>query len=329
MLVPMKQQTPEWYDYKRERISATDVASITGAPGAYETALDVWARLTGKIDKAADQKPTFAMERGNRLEKPILEWWADTKEGVREVQTTLGIFQHDSLPWLMSSPDALARCEHGVIKVAEAKSPGTRKERDWDWDVALNFKVQLQINLECGNIPQGVIIALLSDSLIDKEFEHDQKSCERIIDVVNDWREKYVLKDIQPPAIARDDKLLRSLRPKDDGTCVALPLDVADVARRWNAVREQRLACEKQEKALKATLQQVIGDHAYAVVDEDAGEFISFKGGERKMPAKPAYTVTSRSLRYTKNVPAGLPIEMPGEYEISKECKEIMEGGAS
>lgn len=108
----LAQGTPEWLDWRRDKIGGSDVAAILGW-SPYSTARDVWAsKLHGTEATHND-----AMSRGTYLEPSILAWYADTVgpiyPGVLAVRDG----------WKAGSTDAL----NGRI-IVEAKSSQTDKK---------------------------------------------------------------------------------------------------------------------------------------------------------------------------------------------------------
>ena len=295
--------TPEWHDARRNMITATDVAAILGR-SPYRTELETWAKLTGKLSaEEMELADNFYLKRGRYLEEPCARWYADERKNV-ELTPPPGLVLHPELDWFGSTPD------WGVLHPAkgqgtvECKAPGRHKSKDWTWDVAPEFKIQLQVQLVTWGLEWGAIAAILEDDFRFKDFEHNEAFTDALIEKLIDWREKYWLTDQEPPANAKDLKLLGKIHSGPRTTYFFFGNDDASLAEEHKEVTAEIKELTKRKEELQAELTQAIGDRTYAVVGDD--HVLSWKEQTRTTkPCMEERTTTFRVLRHAKQLPKG------------------------
>jgi putative phage-type endonuclease len=119
-LIDLKQGTPEWHEFRKDKIGASDAAAIMGL-SPFETPLQCWERIT--FDK---KKPkTVAMERGSNLEAKARKW-VNTK---LKVNFQPAVIQSIEYPERIASLDGFEEV-NGVIFLLEIKCPGQQDHQD-------------------------------------------------------------------------------------------------------------------------------------------------------------------------------------------------------
>lgn len=317
--------TPEWFRYRYGRITATDVSAILGK-SPYRTPLEVWARLTGKTPCPDFSQPEdlsevpFALKRGRYLEPACMAMYAD--ETGRLVSAGPGLIQDAELDWLCSTPDGgiertafiehpepgARTTPHGVI---EAKAPGHHMAKEWEVEVPLAFRIQLQINMRCWDRGWGAVAALLPEAFLYQDQERNPVFLERVLDFVNNWRIKYVLADIQPPPMALDNALVNSLLPEAVDEMVILPASVAVLAHQDKDLQRLEGAVKLRRKAIRTGLKAIMGQSAYA--DAGEGHYLKRSTTIATIKAKPEHEQTRTTLYHVKKEPAALRIVGPHE----------------
>lgn len=112
--IEIAQRTPEWIEFRKNRISATDAAPIMGI-SPYKSPLMLWEeKIFGRKGDS-----NLAMERGISLEKKALEW----TQNMLGHQLTDAFVQSDTFDWAIASLDGIS--EDGKILV-EIKCPGNK-----------------------------------------------------------------------------------------------------------------------------------------------------------------------------------------------------------
>lgn len=311
--------TPEWFNYKRPRLGATDVAALLGY-STYKSPLDVWARVTGKLTETSEAEG-FHLKRGRYLESACAAWYADETD--RYTTETPGAVQDAEFDWLMSTPDAGVSEKTDTPNgdgALECKAPGPFKAREWDWDVHLQFKIQLMMQLRTWGREWGSVAAMLYDDFVWKDLERNERFLDATLAFVLDWREKYWLKDIEPPARPGNEKLLQELHPKSQKTYIVLPNSLAAAAEELVEVKATIKEATKRKEEIEIAVKQTMGDHEFAQVG--AGDYFKYATEQRTHKAREAFTQEFRVLRRTKRMPGlsrgELPevVHLPKGYEV-------------
>lgn len=115
---------PQWHALRAEGIGGSEVGTIAGL-NKWESAYTLWAKKCGLI--SSDIPKSEAMEAGTRLEKVIVEWFADEMPEL-QIDPNVGTWMGD-LGWDHANPDAIyvdAQGECGLIEIKTA-----RFEDDW------------------------------------------------------------------------------------------------------------------------------------------------------------------------------------------------------
>lgn len=124
MIIDLKQNTPEWLEFRRNRIGASDVPAIMGV-SPFDTPYSLWSRKLGLIP---EKIKTSAMQRGSDLESQALRCFNN------EMGLSLypQVVQFNCYEWAIASLDGY----DGKSTAVEIKCP--RKE---DHDLAMNGKI--------------------------------------------------------------------------------------------------------------------------------------------------------------------------------------------
>jgi len=110
---------PMWHELRSQGIGGSEVGTIAGL-NQWESAYTLWAKKCDLI--SADIPKSEAMEAGTRLEKVIIEWFADEMPEL-QIDPNVGTWA-GSLGWDHANPDALyvdADGECGVIEIKTAR----------------------------------------------------------------------------------------------------------------------------------------------------------------------------------------------------------------
>ena len=174
MIVDLQQNTPEWLEFRRLRIGASD-APVIMEVSPYTTPYTLWER---KLELIPEKEKTFAMSRGSDLESDALRCFNETFGLTLQPQ----VLKFRCYDWMIASLDG-----YDGVNAVEIKCPN----KD-DHKVALNGKVpdkyfpQLQHQMFVANLKNmwyysydgtnGVSVYLESDTdyqtkMIEKELE--------------------------------------------------------------------------------------------------------------------------------------------------------------
>jgi len=125
-------RTPDWYQARRDRISASEIAAVLGL-SPWVSPFDLWWHKRTGEDSQADNKD---MRRGHRYEALILEDFAE--EHPELSLAPCGFVVNVDRPWQGCTPDSLAYDSQGdnamvldgsvPVAVVQAKSGANRSE---------------------------------------------------------------------------------------------------------------------------------------------------------------------------------------------------------
>jgi hypothetical protein len=118
----IKQRTEKWNNARALRLTASDTSKVLGFSNPWNlTAADVIASKTSDEPEPI----TAAQQRGIDNEPRIIQEYIESPHakrlGIVSCHST-GCFVDRQEPWLLASPDAIARCSDGSIHLVEVKS---------------------------------------------------------------------------------------------------------------------------------------------------------------------------------------------------------------
>lgn len=134
----MKQGSEEWLQWRREHITASNVAAIMGED-PWRTPLDVYLEMVEDTGK----EKTAAMERGTRLE-PFARRAYEEYTGIAIDDLVL---EHPSYPWLGASLDGISFNRDYVVEI---KCPGEKSYLKMKANgIPRHYWIQVQTQLLC------------------------------------------------------------------------------------------------------------------------------------------------------------------------------------
>ena len=200
-----------WLAERKKGLGGTDVASImlAGAEpadriGCFERSLfKLWSEKTG-IFKSEDTDNQFLM-RGRVMEKYVCELYElHLGEGCRLWEK--GLTWHPTRSRIFGTPDRMVE-HNGVTFGMDAKTRRMRKGwgKTRTTDVPLDVEVQMRAYMEIFDAPYWDIATLFSlDDFRVYRLERDKELGGQILDVAEEWWEKYVVAENPPPADGTD-----------------------------------------------------------------------------------------------------------------------------
>ena len=178
----MKQRSEEWFEIRKNRLTASDFASACGW-NKYKSRQKLWQQKTGKVEP----EPMNAdMQRGVDLEQSGID--------VLEVETGLKVNEigfkiHDKYDWLGASPDGII----GKQYVVEIKSPRVIHKTVPD-----HYMPQIQGQMEICDVEQCYFVSI-------NEYGHniilvnrDKKYWDSMFPLLEEFWE-YIKTDTKPP----------------------------------------------------------------------------------------------------------------------------------
>jgi putative phage-type endonuclease len=286
--------TPDWLEAHKGKISGGTAAAILGAQGAFGTPLSAWASITGR-----ETTPDGPFLKWGRYAEPMAAaWWRDDHPEMILFPSP-GMIQHATLPWLAGTPDGAVREEGWSAPplddlaegpdVWEGKSAFFSKRAQWEDDnIPQAYRVQTQIYAELMDSERIWFAALVQPDCYQPTLFRNQDFIDKLLDYLSDWHEKYVVKDIEPPATAKDNKILADLHPQDNGRSIFL---MGDAIPRPDELAERDLDLKARVKELEilrdevhAKVKQAIGENTFGQVDgERRYAWKTSKNGQRRL----------------------------------------------
>lgn len=308
-LLHIRPLSPEWHERRNDPtvITASEVPSILGIEGAFESPLEVWARKLGKAEPS-DLSASEPVVWGNRTENLNRQWCAE--EIGHPILPSPGLCQHEELDWLLATPDGcyprdlspiddpdeLLELSYGDCDALwEGKSPSWAA-LDWRDDVPQKVWVQLQAQLEVCDFGEGTVSALIAPSIRWRTLERDEQWCQAMIEQLEEFRE-HIRQDRQPPADGRDLELIQKLLPAPTRLAVAQAPELEGDAEEYAVLGEEIKGLEARRRACKARLVGAMGDAEFL----QAGDFI-YKRSRNEIPEGTRRAYTREDFRAVKAI---------------------------
>lgn len=255
-----------WLAARKLGIGGSEVCSIIAPHIAYEPALALWLKKTGRV---TEEKSSARMDAGRYHEPAVAAWFAD------EYQCELEHHGHTSVasgryPHLRATPDYYVKSpEHGlgVVELKCRFHPGDSEEFSGK-EPTLKWQIQVQAQMGVVGCSWGAVAALVVGEHMAWVMKRDDEFISRIGEAVEKWWEAHVIADTPPPVDDSPgvaDWLLKYIPAKRDLVVVELDGEAMTAAMKLETLRQARLAAAKAEEAAK---DQVITAIGYA----DAGD---------------------------------------------------------
>jgi len=254
----MTNQPDNSEETRRKFIGASELlAACVG--DKYTSRGALWELKTGR---RAPVRENTAMRWGNRLEKFLIEDWAELN--CAEVLSTQKRVQWCDDPPLVATLDAVVQLPDGTVCPLECKTTTSRNQElgEEGDEIPLRWVIQAQAQIAAIDA-QECRFAVLVDQAELRQFriERDQQVIDRLIERAAEfWR--FVRGDRIPPAewYEVDERLNRHQWIKDPGVSVELPSDIAGRWTEYEEIGRQIKTLEEQRDSLKADVVAALGD---------------------------------------------------------------------
>lgn len=276
-----------WLADRRNAIGASDVAAILGV-SPWQSAWDVWADKTGRLSDWAGNEAT---RLGTHFERAVLDV---AEEKLGELRRNIRIC-HESLP-IAATLDA--QCVQ-TLRPVEAKTTGLAGPVYGDWgaegtdEVPQNYLVQVHAQLLCTKADLAYLFGLLPGrGVVQYEIQRSDKLCDQLANILNDWWQKHVVKDVEPSRDKATLEIVKRLRREPKKTVELGPTEWAlsqNLAAKKEAIKE----LTDQKEAIESQLLAALGDAEQATFPDGSG-FSYFAQTRRAYQAKES---TFRVLR--------------------------------
>lgn len=301
----------EWHYHHTGKIGGSTAADILGC--GRHTRKHAWATLTGRLKEDISKLPHVQL--GVALEPVIARMWEDRLG--RRLDPTPGLIGHDSVPWMVGTPDGIDSATGGPW---EAKAVGFWRRREWKLGVPLRVRVQGQWYSALLGNPGPIFFGALAlpdagdvggsededdevpadsgdersenDLLLWGQEDPDVAFQERAINEVGKFYDEYVKKDVEPPAMnATDIPIIKALHPQDDRSILQADEKLWQLVEEWEEVGVQMSARRKYRQGLAAAWMDKIKDATW-IRSPDGKRWLRYKTEARR-----GFTVTPSAPR--------------------------------
>lgn len=201
-IVELEQRTPEWYAWRKGRITASDMSAVMGK-NPWKTDNDIFME---KLGLAEERPQTEAMRRGVELEPVALQLLSE-RVGV---QFKPIVVEHDTLP-IGASLDGYSHemipidkhgmeCDQSFAWIAEVKCTGERSHEIVKANtVPDHYMIQCQAQLLCTDADICFFANYCDGDLVVIEISPDKEMQTEIIKAATDFWERVQNLDAPDP----------------------------------------------------------------------------------------------------------------------------------
>ncbi len=247
--IPLKQRSEAWHEYRRTRISATDIGIILGL-NPYRCEADLADEKLG----GERQPETLPMKVGTALEDVIAgEYMAQTGKRLLRFRS---LVQHKTIPWAVASPDRRVKGAIGG-HVVELKWTQSRSR----FADGLPDDVQAQVQWQLGVLgwPAGDVAVLIGAN----DFEifpvtADPDLFDDLVTTANNFRHRLA----GGGPFSRDAARIRRDYPADDGSELEADSELSEAVLELLRLRASRDVIQATEAKLEDAIKAKMADHA-------------------------------------------------------------------
>ena len=251
--------SPEWHDLRNQPgvIGGSDVGILLGL-SPFVSPYALWAKKKGLIP---DQETSEAMEWGHRLERPIIEKFAESRNGTTFVNCGTWASKENSLH--RANPDGLYLTPTGEIQLVEIKT--ARDETYWKDEngkltVPATYRAQVQWYLYVLGLTQATVAVLFAGSRY-YEFAIEGSEFEQELAVREaEAFSALVLGDTQPELTAPFTATQEALRYQHPDIIQDAEVELGDLGVHYLNAISKLEESQTQVDELKARVLDAMGD---------------------------------------------------------------------
>lgn len=241
-----------WLQVRHGYANASDAAVYMGCH-PFKTLADL---VVEKLSDEPENKTSRAMERGNRLEAVIAEWWSDD-HGI-EIHEPDVMYVNGRL---LANPDRLiAGAPREALEVKSTALRVSGVEEYWWW--------QAQAQMHCGGW-ERIHFAVLDASMDLSSYvvERDDAAIERLVAQVEQvW--SFLDLGMVPEGVELGAEHVARMHPiPTPGSAVEVEGKAIELVHEWVAAKAALGEAEKTEKACRDAVCRMLGDAEAATVD--------------------------------------------------------------
>lgn len=189
----IQQGSSEWLDFRKNKITATDVSTLIGV-NPYKSPYQLWEEKLGLKDSDYEND---AMRRGKELEPIALTIYCELVH--KSLQPA--VVTHSDYPWAMASLDAVSIDKSSICEI---KCMGKKNhEEAMNGDVKPLYNAQMQWQMFCMDLHECDYFIYSEESNRVISVKRDQNLVDEMIIEAKKFLE--CLKTISPPAFTHLD----------------------------------------------------------------------------------------------------------------------------
>lgn len=289
-----------WLNHRTTGVGGSDMSAILGI-SHYATPLDIWLSKTGRNNP--EKLDSWAIRKGNSLEKDLRQWFKDTHPDMECYDGTNLSLTSRHHPHMLASLDGYlydpATESFGVLECKTANSYRAQDWRDDDGNPCIPdyYACQVQHYLAVTGWNWGYVIADTSgvEPLIIR-FERDEEDIAAIVNAAqNFW---WFVKSGEMPALSNAEDVRKVYpEPTEQLEDLSDDDDLYDLMQSYAAAMRQAKEAEAKADSLKNQLIARIGPREGLSC---GGYKATFKTVHRKGYTKVVEPSDSRVFRFSK-----------------------------
>lgn len=239
---------------RRNFVGASDAPAVAGED-PYRKPLDVYLEKKGLLERT----PNDAMELGNVIERPVLDWFA-RRRGVELVFPSTQM--HPEHSFIAATPDAIIPAEDTGVQV---KLVGPGMLRHWDEDTVPPWvEIQVQTEMEVVRVKRTIVLAVLGGTK-PREYivERDPDFGAAIVELCRRFWTDFVEADVCPPVDESDaaKRYLEQRYPRAArGLLAPPPPGLEEIVVAYDRARAAEAEAQKAKDLAGNRLRALIGD---------------------------------------------------------------------
>ncbi len=243
---------------RKTGIGASEIGSVIGADGAWDSPLSVWAKKVG-LREESNEVPEY-IELGNLLEPVIATLYARRHEGIELYEP--GTMVHPNDPIRIATPDRLVR---GTSKGLQIKKARTRAR--WGTvgtdEVPENILAQVQWEMSVANLDVEDVPVLFWGSKLEVfTIRRDDELIGQLVDIAHKWWADHVVANVPPPPDGheRTRETISCMFRKNNGVMAPEPPNGRTLAMRYKEASERAAEAEAEKEAIGNALRMLVGN---------------------------------------------------------------------
>lgn len=239
----MKQNTPEWLQWRKERIGASDAPIIMGV-SPFKSPYELWEEKLGLCDIGSAMSE-YRREMYQALEDKSRDFY----NCLFDHDVAPDVITHPTIPWMIASLDGISKCRKYAVEI---KNPGIE-----DHEIACNNKVpkkyfpQLQHQMEVCQLESITYQSSYNDQHVFVIVKRDDKYIKKLMEKEREFY--YCMMSFKAPELSdKDFKIVNNENWVNDArNYLDIKSQISFLEKKANELKEN-LACMYDHPNLKS-----------------------------------------------------------------------------